>query len=252
MKERWGDGRENTAASPLPGTSEPPASRYDVALLDLDGVVYLGGHPIAGAAEALDKADAAGMRLAFVTNNASRTPSAVAAQLTGLGVRRQRRGRDHLGAGGGPAAGRAPAAGGAGPGGGRHRAAGRGPGAGAAPGVGRERAPGRGGPGVHARPQLRTAGRGRARGRRRGLVRRLERGRHAAHAARAPARQRVPDPGDRHRDRPVSGRGRQARAPAPRRGRGPQRRAATRSSSGTGSTPTSRAPSGPAPTACWC
>jgi HAD superfamily hydrolase (TIGR01450 family) len=75
------------AGGPLPGTSEPPASRYDVALLDLDGVVYLGGQPIAGAAEALEKAAAGGMRLAFVTNNASRTPSAIAAQLTGLGVR---------------------------------------------------------------------------------------------------------------------------------------------------------------------
>jgi glycerol-1-phosphatase len=70
----------------LPGSTEPLASRYDVALLDLDGVVYLGGHPIPGAAEALEKASASGMRLAFVTNNASRTPSAVAAQLTGLGV----------------------------------------------------------------------------------------------------------------------------------------------------------------------
>jgi glycerol-1-phosphatase len=70
----------------LPGTSEPLATQYDVALLDLDGVVYLGGYPIAGAAEALEKAVASGMRLAFVTNNASRTPSAIAAQLTGLGV----------------------------------------------------------------------------------------------------------------------------------------------------------------------
>jgi glycerol-1-phosphatase len=74
------------AATLLPGSSEPLAACYDVALLDLDGVVYLGGHPIAGAAEALDKAVASGMRLAFVTNNASRTPSAIAAQLTGLGV----------------------------------------------------------------------------------------------------------------------------------------------------------------------
>jgi HAD superfamily hydrolase (TIGR01450 family) len=72
--------------SPLPGSGEPLASRYDVALLDLDGVVYLGGSPVAGAAEALGKAVAAGMRLAFVTNNASRTPAAVAAQLAGLGV----------------------------------------------------------------------------------------------------------------------------------------------------------------------
>jgi len=71
---------------PLRGSSEPLASRYDVALLDLDGVVYLGGSPISGAAEALAKAEASGMRLAFVTNNASRTPAAIAAQLTGLGV----------------------------------------------------------------------------------------------------------------------------------------------------------------------
>jgi len=71
---------------PRRGSSEPLASRYDVALLDLDGVVYLGGTPIPGAAEALAKAAASGMRLAFVTNNASRTPSAIAAQLTGLGV----------------------------------------------------------------------------------------------------------------------------------------------------------------------
>ena len=71
---------------PLRGSSAPLASRYDVALLDLDGVVYLGGSPISGAAEALAKAAASGMRLAFVTNNASRTPAAIAAQLTGLGV----------------------------------------------------------------------------------------------------------------------------------------------------------------------
>ena len=71
---------------PLRGSTEPLASRYDVALLDLDGVVYLGGAPIPGAAEALAKAAASGMRLAFVTNNASRTPSAIAAQLTALGV----------------------------------------------------------------------------------------------------------------------------------------------------------------------
>jgi len=71
---------------PLRGASEPLAALYDVALLDLDGVVYLSGSPIPGAAEALAKAAAAGMRLAFVTNNASRTPSAIAAQLTGLGV----------------------------------------------------------------------------------------------------------------------------------------------------------------------
>jgi HAD superfamily hydrolase (TIGR01450 family) len=55
-------------------------------LLDLDGVVYLGGTPIPGAADAVRDAAARGMKLAYVTNNASRTPHAIAAQLTGMGV----------------------------------------------------------------------------------------------------------------------------------------------------------------------
>jgi glycerol-1-phosphatase len=68
------------------GSAEPLDTVYDVALLDLDGVVYLGGAAIPGAAEALRKADAAGMRLAYVTNNAFRTPAAIAALLTSFGV----------------------------------------------------------------------------------------------------------------------------------------------------------------------
>ena len=70
----------------LAGTDVPPAERYDVALLDLDGVVYLGSTVIPGVPDALGAARAAGMRLAFVTNNASRTPAAVADMLTGMGV----------------------------------------------------------------------------------------------------------------------------------------------------------------------
>jgi HAD superfamily hydrolase (TIGR01450 family) len=70
----------------LRGSAEPLSTVYDVALLDLDGVVYLGGAAIPGAAAALRKAVAAGQRLAFVTNNAYRTPAAIAARLTGLGV----------------------------------------------------------------------------------------------------------------------------------------------------------------------
>jgi len=71
----------------VPGGSDIPlARRYDVALLDLDGVVYVGEHGVPGAAEALDRARAAGMRLAFVTNNASRTPQSVATHLRELGV----------------------------------------------------------------------------------------------------------------------------------------------------------------------
>ena len=70
----------------LLGITTPLATTYDVALLDLDGVVYVGADPIPTAAPALAKARAAGMRLAFVTNNASRDPAAVAAHLVALGV----------------------------------------------------------------------------------------------------------------------------------------------------------------------
>ena len=70
-----------------PRASERPLSEvYDAALLDLDGVVYLGGAAIPKAPEALAAARQQGMQLAFVTNNASRTPSAIAAELDKLGV----------------------------------------------------------------------------------------------------------------------------------------------------------------------
>lgn len=59
---------------------------YDALLLDLDGVVYAGGVAIEHAVDALALARAAGLRLAFVTNNASRTPEAVAELLRSLGV----------------------------------------------------------------------------------------------------------------------------------------------------------------------
>jgi glycerol 3-phosphatase-2 len=72
--------------APLQGSPAPLDTAYDVALLDLDGVVYIGGTAIPGAAQALCKAEAAGMRLAYVTNNAFRTPAAVAALLTSMGA----------------------------------------------------------------------------------------------------------------------------------------------------------------------
>ncbi len=59
---------------------------YDTALLDLDGVVYAGGEAVAHAVDALSRARRAGMHLAYVTNNAARTPQAVAAHLSDLGV----------------------------------------------------------------------------------------------------------------------------------------------------------------------
>ena len=61
-------------------------SSYDLAILDLDGVVYIGPDSVPGAADDLAAAAAAGMKLAYVTNNASRPPRAVAAHLSELGV----------------------------------------------------------------------------------------------------------------------------------------------------------------------
>lgn len=70
----------------LLASDQPLSTRYDLAVLDLDGVVYRGPSAVPGAPEALRLARAAGMQLAFVTNNAARTPGVVAAHLTELGV----------------------------------------------------------------------------------------------------------------------------------------------------------------------
>ena len=67
-------------------SSTPLNEAYDTALLDLDGVVYAGGHAVTHAVESLVTARDGGMRLAYVTNNALRTPDAVARHLTELGV----------------------------------------------------------------------------------------------------------------------------------------------------------------------
>ena len=80
-----------TAASPLPrplvdGCQVPLVDRHDSALLDLDGVLYAGPAAVPGAVDAVARAREAGLRVAFVTNNASRTPQTVAAHLRDLGI----------------------------------------------------------------------------------------------------------------------------------------------------------------------
>ena len=68
-------------------TSQGPlAALYDLAMLDLDGVVYVGAEAVPGVPDNLARASAAGMALSFVTNNASRPPDDVAAHLRRLGV----------------------------------------------------------------------------------------------------------------------------------------------------------------------
>jgi HAD superfamily hydrolase (TIGR01450 family) len=58
----------------------------DGLVLDLDGVVYRGPTGVPGSATAIRRAVAAGAGIAFATNNASRAPAQVVAQLRRLGV----------------------------------------------------------------------------------------------------------------------------------------------------------------------
>ena len=70
----------------LGASDRPLSAAYDVAVLDLDGVVYVGADAVPGAAAALNAAQSGGMHLAFVTNNAARPPEVVGEHLRGLGV----------------------------------------------------------------------------------------------------------------------------------------------------------------------
>ncbi|MFD8645872.1 HAD hydrolase-like protein [Streptomyces zaomyceticus] len=86
MTVRNGQGQQGVGRNRPGGSAVPLSEAYDTALLDLDGVVYAGGVAVPHAVEALGVARAGGMRLAYVTNNALRTPDAVADHLTELGV----------------------------------------------------------------------------------------------------------------------------------------------------------------------
>ncbi len=72
-------GRKAPRPTPLAGT--------DVLLADLDGVVYAGPGALPHAVESLNRASDEGVRLGFITNNASRTDASVAAHLTSFGLR---------------------------------------------------------------------------------------------------------------------------------------------------------------------
>jgi glycerol-1-phosphatase len=65
---------------------ESLGTSYDLLMFDLDGVVYVDGHAVEHAAESIALARAGGAHIAFITNNASRTPEQVAAHLEELGV----------------------------------------------------------------------------------------------------------------------------------------------------------------------
>lgn len=59
---------------------------YDGLIIDLDGVIWLSGDPIAGAAEAIAALRASGVQVVFVTNEPLRRRTAVASRLTEIGI----------------------------------------------------------------------------------------------------------------------------------------------------------------------
>ncbi|HEY3503012.1 MAG TPA: HAD-IIA family hydrolase [Actinocatenispora sp.] len=70
----------------LRGCGQPLVPAYDLVLLDLDGVVYLGDQPVPHAAAALAEVRARGTAVHFVTNNAGRRADRVAERLRGFDV----------------------------------------------------------------------------------------------------------------------------------------------------------------------
>ena len=62
-----------------------PLDGTDVVFADLDGVIYTGENAVPFAVDSLNSA-AEQVRLAYITNNASRTPTAIAEHLNGLGL----------------------------------------------------------------------------------------------------------------------------------------------------------------------
>jgi glycerol 3-phosphatase-2 len=71
----------------LEESTTPIVEAHDLVMFDLDGVVYVGGDAIDGVAAHIERLRGTGRHVAFVTNNASRTPDKVAAKLVGVGVR---------------------------------------------------------------------------------------------------------------------------------------------------------------------
>ncbi|SFS95461.1 HAD-IIA family hydrolase [Saccharopolyspora flava] len=64
--------------------------QHDVVLLDLDGTVYRGGELVPHALESIERVHEAGVRVRYVTNNASKPDQAVVDHLIGLGLAAER------------------------------------------------------------------------------------------------------------------------------------------------------------------
>ena len=70
----------------LEESTTPIVEAHDLVMFDLDGVVYVGDTAIDGVPAHIDRLRQAGTHVAFVTNNASRTPGKVAEKLARVGV----------------------------------------------------------------------------------------------------------------------------------------------------------------------
>ncbi len=77
---------EFTGPGIIHGSERPLSQAYQLALLDLDGVVYRGADPVENAAAGIDQAKDLGMKIAYTTNNPSRFPSVVADQIRSFGL----------------------------------------------------------------------------------------------------------------------------------------------------------------------
>lgn len=77
-----------TEGAPAGGAVAPVPAFQDYAgvVFDLDGVLYLADTPLPGGSQAVAAARAAGCGVAFVTNNATKTPEDVAAKLARMGI----------------------------------------------------------------------------------------------------------------------------------------------------------------------
>lgn len=83
------DADTDTLRTDLRGTEQALCAEFDTALLDLDGVTFHGERVQDGGPAALTEALDAGMKLGFMTNNASRSPQEVAEKLTSMGYEAQ-------------------------------------------------------------------------------------------------------------------------------------------------------------------
>lgn len=77
---------ECTGPGIIHGSERPLSQAYQLALLDLDGVVYRGADPVENAAAGIDQAKDLGMKIAYTTNNPSRFPLVVADQIRSFGL----------------------------------------------------------------------------------------------------------------------------------------------------------------------